>query len=189
MIAKTEAAIRDGGYFAIGMPSRLWQTTITIRSAIWAIVYGHCRYVYLVAADAGKAKNMLKSIKTRSSSTVVVSGPPARLLPRAMPPGAPQRPKAARSREPTNLDWTADVAQFATVAGSECSGSRIGVGGVTGPRCAGDAPERRGAAARADPDRRLSDERARRQSRKPRHAWLPSPPTSAACGPVANSPS
>lgn len=134
VIAKTEAAIRDGGYFAIGMPRGSGKTTITIRSAIWAIVYGHCRYVYLVAADAGKAKNMLKSIKTEIEfNPLLFQDHPHACYPVRCLQGAPAAAKKQHvAGEPTNLDWTADVAQFATVAGSECSGSRIGVGGVTG---------------------------------------------------------
>lgn len=134
VIEKTQRAILDGYSSAVAMPRGSGKTTIHQRAAIWAIVYGHRRFVWIVAADATKAKGCLRSIKTTFESNQLlyedfpeVCAPIRRLRRNAL---------AAKSQHidgaPTLIDWTAECAQMPQVEGSLASGARIGVGGITG---------------------------------------------------------
>ena len=133
VIKKIEIAIREGCFFSIAMPRAAGKTTITVRAAVWAILYGHAPYVYLAAADGNKAKNMLKSIKTEIEFNPLLfeDFPEACHPVRSLQGSAQAAGKQHLDGVPTSLDWTADTAQFATIQGSVSSGSRIGVGGIT----------------------------------------------------------
>lgn len=133
VIRKIEQVIRGGGFFAIAMPRGSGKTTIIVRAAIWAILYGHMPYVFLVAADAGKAKSMLKSIKTEIEfNQLLFEDFPEACYPVRCLGGVSQSAgKQHVDGIPTLLDWTADCAQLPYIEGSECAGARIGVGGVT----------------------------------------------------------
>lgn len=133
VVKKIEIAIRDGCFFSIAMPRGSGKTTITVRAAVWAVLYGHSPYVFLAAADADKAKRMLRSIKTEIEfNPLIFADFPEAAHPVRCLQGASQAAnKQHLDGAPTSLDWTADVAQFATIEGSRCSGARIGVGGIT----------------------------------------------------------
>lgn len=133
VIAKIQQALDGGGLFVVAMPRGSGKTTVLIRAAIWAILYGKASFVFLVAADGVKAKGMLKSIKTEIEFNPLLFAdfPEACHPVRCLQGAAQGAGKQHIDGAPTSLDWTADVAQFATIAGSECSGGRIGVGGIT----------------------------------------------------------
>lgn len=134
VIEKTQRAVLSGGFFAVAMPRGSGKTSIHQRAAIWAIVYGHVHYVYLVCADGGKAKQALKNIKTEFEyNPQLFADFPEVCYPIRMLQGVSQ---AARKQHingrPTLIDWTAGRAQLPSVRGSKASGAIIGAGGITG---------------------------------------------------------
>ena len=63
IIHEIEDRIIHGGLKAIAMPRGSGKTTIMLKSALWAILSGHRRFICLVAADETTAIDNLKSIK------------------------------------------------------------------------------------------------------------------------------
>lgn len=133
VIHSIERQIVEGGSVAIAMPRGSGKTTIIVRAAIWAILYGKSPYVFLVAADAGKADKLLDSCKTilEFNQLLFEDFPevchPVRCLQGLSINAAKQHVDGER----TLIDWKKSVAQMPCVEGSECSGARIEVAGVT----------------------------------------------------------
>tara|TARA_R110002051_G_scaffold310912_1_gene384399 strand:- start:15 stop:2102 length:2088 start_codon:yes stop_codon:yes gene_type:complete len=63
VIKKLEAAVIKGGLFALAMPRGSGKTSLTEAAALWAILYAHRRFVFLVGATEPLAGNLLQSIK------------------------------------------------------------------------------------------------------------------------------
>lgn len=134
VIGKTQQAVIEGGFFAVAMPRGSGKTTIHQRAAIWAIIYGHARYVFIVCADAEKAKKALRSIKTEFEfNQLLFADFPEVCYPIRKLEGTAQASKKQHvDGIPTLIDWTVGSAQLPHVEGSIASGSLIGVGGITG---------------------------------------------------------
>ena len=64
VIAKIERAVLTGGLFAHAMPRGSGKTTLTTVACVWAILFGACPFVCLVAAAAERARSLLANIKT-----------------------------------------------------------------------------------------------------------------------------
>lgn len=62
-IERIEAAILDGGQFAFAMPRGSGKSSLSRFAVIWAILYGHRRYVVFVTATESLALKQLKSVK------------------------------------------------------------------------------------------------------------------------------
>lgn len=133
VIEKTQIAVLSGGLFCVAMPRGSGKTTIHQRAAMWAINYGYRSFVFLFSADNDKALSALVSIKTEYENNPLLFADfpeicyPIRRLNR--------QSRAAGSQhidgEPTLINWTAKCAQLPQVVGSQASGARIGVGGIT----------------------------------------------------------
>lgn len=68
VLRSVQACVRDGGQFALAMPRASGKTQISVRAAVWALLYGHRRYVCLIGATESAAEGMLDSIKTELQS-------------------------------------------------------------------------------------------------------------------------
>lgn len=62
-MARIEEAVKQGELFALAMPRGSGKTAIVRHAALWAASYGHCRYAFVIGANAGKAEDSLASIK------------------------------------------------------------------------------------------------------------------------------
>lgn len=134
VIGKTETAVVRGGKFAVAMPRASGKTTINLRAAIWALNYGLRPYVFIVAADAAKAKGALKSIKTEYYQNHLLYQDFPEICKPVRELGAIAQAAAKQNvdGEPTFIEWTAETLRLPTVKGSLASGGMIGVGGITG---------------------------------------------------------
>src|SRR5262245_38669419 len=63
VIAKIETSVLEGGLFAVAMPRGSGKTSLCECAVTWALLYGHRRFVMLIAAERTLAENMLESIK------------------------------------------------------------------------------------------------------------------------------
>jgi hypothetical protein len=63
-IQRMQEVVLGGGLFALAMPRGSGKTTLSVRAAIWALLYGHRRFVCLVAATEGLACKLLDHFKT-----------------------------------------------------------------------------------------------------------------------------
>ena len=57
-------AILNGGCKSVALPRGSGKTSIAIGVAIWAMLFGHRRYIAVIASDQGAADKILQSIKT-----------------------------------------------------------------------------------------------------------------------------
>ena len=64
VIESIESVVLGGGLINLAMPRGTGKTSLSITAAMWALLYGHRRWVCLVGATGGKAEALLKSIKT-----------------------------------------------------------------------------------------------------------------------------
>jgi hypothetical protein len=64
VIARIEESIFHGALFAMAMPRGSGKSTIARAAALWGISYGHCRYLFLIGANAPKATDSINSLKT-----------------------------------------------------------------------------------------------------------------------------
>jgi hypothetical protein len=63
-IGRMQDIVLNGGLFALAMPRGGGKTSLSVRAAIWALLYGHRRFVSLVAATEKLASDLMKPIKT-----------------------------------------------------------------------------------------------------------------------------
>lgn len=119
---------------AIACPRGSGKTTISITAAIWALLYGHRRWVCLVGATSGKAEALLKSIKTEFRfNPELVADFPEVCFPIGKLEGRANRAAGQKvNGKETNIQWLYDKLVLPTVEGSMCSGSVVSVCGITG---------------------------------------------------------
>lgn len=138
-------SILNGGLVAIAMPRGHGKTTIAEVAAEWAILYGHRRYVMLIAASEVKAQTLLRDIKTwlRFNETLLEDFPEA-CAPIVAIEGVAIRARAQTSvvldakgvrkgsPKPTTIEWLGKKIVLPTVEKSPSSGAVIEVAGITG---------------------------------------------------------
>ena len=64
VISRIEDAVLRGELFALAMPRGNGKTSLCKAAVLWAALYAHRRYIYLIAANATKAIDILEAIKT-----------------------------------------------------------------------------------------------------------------------------
>jgi len=134
VIAKLERAIREGGLFALAMPRGSGKTALAEAAALWAILYGHRRFVVLIGATDEAACEMLDSVKMAVETYDELADDfPAACFPVRELEGINNRAGGQTlDGERTRITWTNDECVFPTVGGSPSSGARIRVAGITG---------------------------------------------------------
>ena len=63
LIRALQDVLLYGGQLAVGMPRGTGKSTIVSLAILWAVLYGHHRFVCLIAATDPKAKKLLVAIK------------------------------------------------------------------------------------------------------------------------------
>lgn len=135
-----QAAVIEGGLFAMAMPRASGKTTMCIVAIIWATVYGHRRFSVLVGSTQSKAEKLMKILKRFLS---LPGGEFADDFPEVVLPCAELENKGNRCNgqlcggEQTRIEWTADQVVLPTVKdingqASECAGSIIATAGLLG---------------------------------------------------------
>jgi hypothetical protein len=134
VLAKIESAVLKGGLSAFAMPRGSGKTTLARVASIWAIVYGHRRWVCIIGATDDHAKKLLAATKKDLLRNEILGSD----FPHATYPIRQMGGEPAKCRNQhlggikTAIEWTADRIVFPHVAKSQCSGSLITVCGITG---------------------------------------------------------
>jgi hypothetical protein len=139
VIARMEDVVLEGGLFVLAMPRGSGKTTLSIRGALWALLYGHRRFVALIAATEKRAIELLDAFKTELSFNErlirdfrQVCYPIVRLENNGRKAGG-----QLFAGEQTLIDWSEDRLTFPTMPDDVCdgvnvSGSTVTVAGLTG---------------------------------------------------------
>jgi len=148
-IARIEEAVWHGALYAFAMPRGSGKTAICRMAALWAVSYAHCRYVFVIGANAEKAQATLYAVKTwlrflsrYAADFPEISGPIQHLG------GTPQKAGGQHcDGEPTMIHWGQERVVLPTAPApanwpeswargndglAPTSGTIIGVSGLTG---------------------------------------------------------
>jgi hypothetical protein len=139
VISRLESVVLDGGLFALAMPRAGGKTTLSVRAAIWALLYGHRRFVCLVGATQDHAKNLLKHFKgelTFNEKLVADFRQVCYPLVKLENNGRRVAGQLFRGQQ-TRIEWAVDRLTFPTMPDADCDGPNVGgstvtVAGLTG---------------------------------------------------------
>lgn len=151
-IRRLEKAILEGGLFINVFPRGYAKTTISENAAIWALLYGHRKFIPIFGADANAACGNIDSIKTELSENDLLyadfpeachairalEGKPQRCASQTFTPGNIEgfEPSEETKPELTRISWTADMIVLPTImlpdGYSASSGGAITTRGIEG---------------------------------------------------------
>lgn len=132
-IARLQAAVLDGGRFALAMPRGSGKTTLCESACLWAALYGHHKFIGLVGATGDAATEMLDSIKTEIECNPQLAADfPEVCYPVARLEGSISRQrKQTLGGERTRMNWSGKASiTLPTVQGSPASGVLVRRGGI-----------------------------------------------------------
>lgn len=134
VIEKIEAAVRDGGQYAMAMPRGSGKTCLCIAAATWALLYGYHKFVLLVGATETAADEMLQSLRhDLSENELLLQDFPEVCFPIFKLEGIPHRCGGQTlDGKRTKLSWTHKEMVLPTVPGSAASGSVVRTAGIDG---------------------------------------------------------
>lgn len=133
-IGRIEAAVLEGGLFALAMPRGSGKTQMSETAAIWSMLYGHREFVTLIGATETAALEMLESIKTEFEVNDHLSDDfPEVIYPIKCLDGIANRCAGQLYKgERTRITWTSNEIVLPTIRGSAASGIIVRVAGITG---------------------------------------------------------
>lgn len=147
LIARCERAIRHGGLCAVAYPRGEGKSSIVECALLWAILYGHHRYVFILKATDDKfAEESLESIKAElESNDRLLADFPEVCYPIACLEGIAQRAnKQTLGGQRTHIGWKGKKRiVLPAVDGSAASGAVIGGAGLTARGIRGSRFKRR----------------------------------------------
>ena len=139
VIARMQDAVLNGGLFALAMPRGSGKTTLCERAALWALLYGHRRFVCLVGATEKRAGELLEHLKTELTfnDTLAADFRQVCYPLRRLENNARKCIGQLFRGEQTRIVWSADRLTFPTMPDDACdgvnvSGSTVSVAGLTG---------------------------------------------------------
>lgn len=134
VIARIEECVSAGGLFALAMPRGSGKTTLSEVAAVWAVCYGHRRFVMLIAATRDKAAELLDEIKSFfEANDLLAADFPEVCHPIRSLEGNPVRANMQTlGGQRTRIGWTKSQVVLPTVAGSAAAGAIVRVAGITG---------------------------------------------------------
>ena len=134
VIGDMERAILEGTLFAIAMPRGSGKTTLILGAIIWALLYGHRKYVAVIGATEKHADRMLDSIRSSlQNNPLLLADFPEVCYPIKRLERIANRANAQiLDGEPTQMTFGKNMVVLPTVRGSKASGSIVEVAGLTG---------------------------------------------------------
>lgn len=132
MIALIQKAILEGGQFAVAMPRGTGKTTVMEGACVWAQLYGHRRFIFVVAADAQAAEAICSNIRAEmDGNEMLLADFPEAIHPIVVLEGISRRAEGQTlDGERTMLVWTKNEVRLPRTAAG--GGSVIRTAGITG---------------------------------------------------------
>ena len=133
LISALQDILLFGGQLAIGMPRGTGKSTLVSLSLLWSVLYGHHRFLVLLAANDDKARQQMEAIKAQVGANPVLGEDfPEVCWPVHCLAGVTNRQAGQTlDGERTRISWGRDRLRFPSVRGSSSSGAVILAGGIT----------------------------------------------------------
>jgi hypothetical protein len=134
VIAKIEDAAMRGGLFAVAMPRGAGKTTLARAAMIWAVLYGHRRFVCLIAAATDRAIELLEFNKTvLETNDLLAEDFPEVVTPIKALSRITNRQRGQKYHgSPTYIEWNADKMVLAAIPGAVAGGAVMTAAGMKG---------------------------------------------------------
>ncbi len=132
VIDKIERAVIDGDQFAVAMPRGFGKTTLCQAAALWALLTGRHRFVFLISATAEFALSALENLKTHlSGNELLLQDYPEAVFPIRAIEGESRRCGGQRYYgRLTHIEWATNQIVLPTIPGSRCSGAIVRTSGL-----------------------------------------------------------
>lgn len=147
-IAKIERAVLKGELFALAMPRGSGKSALCIVAVLWAVLYGHHRFVCLIAATENRARKLLQKIfNILERSDLLLADFPEVCFPIRSLERTSQRARKQRSNgEYTSMVWTVGEIVLPTIRLpdgklSPSSGAILTACGLTGGEILGQVKD------------------------------------------------
>jgi hypothetical protein len=132
VIAKLEAAILEGGLFALAMPRGGGKTSMIEAACLWALGYGHRRFVPIIGPDEGHAVDRIRNLRTElETNDRLAEDFPEICYPIRCLEGINQRRLLYQGR-PIVMDFTAKRIVLPDIPDSRAAGAVVTTAGITG---------------------------------------------------------
>lgn len=133
IIGKIESAVLRGDLFAFAMPRGSGKTSLSECAAIWAILYGHRKFIALIGPSEPHATQLLDTIKMHLETNAKLAEDfPEAVYPIQKLEGISKRCLGQTfNGERTHIEWSS-VIVLPTIPGSVSSGAIIKTAGLTG---------------------------------------------------------
>lgn len=136
MIEDIEQRIRFGGLKAIAFPRGSGKTSILLRAALWAVLYGYRKFVSFIAANEEMAVSNLTTIKTEINHNALLAADFALELHCLKLLGNEPRRTTSQHYQGihTGVEYSTRRIDFGTIPGVNCAttGAIISAVGITG---------------------------------------------------------
>lgn len=138
VIARIQRCCLEGGRYCNALPRGYGKTTITQNAALWAVLYGHRRYLPIFAANARAAQEILDSIKLECelNELLLADFPEACYPIRALERKTQRCKSQTYLGRPTYIEWTAEKIVFPTTRRgtrpAACNGAVVSSHGLSG---------------------------------------------------------
>jgi len=116
-IKRIEEAVLVGGNFAFAMPRGSGKSSLSRAGVLWAVLYGHSKFAYLIGANASKGEEALDALKVwmRYVQRITEDFPEVSQAIMALN-GVAQRAASQKCLgDPTEIDWTSNCVVLPTV--------------------------------------------------------------------------
>jgi len=134
VIKYIETAVLEGDLLAVAMPRASGKSTLCEAAVMWANLYGHRNYVFLIGAANLPAIEMLENIKIQlSENDLLLEDFPEACYPiRKLDNETRKAIGQTHHGRPTHITWAGDKISLPTIPGSRASGATVKVAGLTG---------------------------------------------------------
>lgn len=134
MIERIESAVLRGELYSMALPRGSGKSTWCKIAILWAVLYGHHRYVVLLAASADVANERLTEIKTMlETNELLYADFPEAVHPIRKLENVIHRQKGQTlDHRPTRLEFSGDKLVLAEIPKKQCSGAVISTCGLRG---------------------------------------------------------
>ena len=125
VVKRVENAIFHGGRFVEAVYRGFGKSTISRATAVWALLYGHRRFIALVGANRSRAEENLDAIQGILESDLLASDFPEACFPIQRLEGIHQKchgqvyETAAGAVEPTRMKWGSELVQLPMTDGAK----------------------------------------------------------------------